>query len=64
MGRANAKYIDLNRNFPNLDKFIYAYNHHSRHKNNHLDIETFRLLLKDHDCMKKPVCGFEIAMHG
>ncbi|CAF1485827.1 unnamed protein product [Adineta ricciae] len=54
MGRANANDIDLNRNFPNLDKFIYAYNHHSHHKNNHLDMETFRLLLKDHDCMKKP----------
>jgi hypothetical protein len=55
VGRANANDVDLNRNFPDLDPFIYKYNHHRRHRNNHLDFETFRSLMADQDCENKSV---------
>lgn len=53
VGRANANDVDLNRNFPNLDEFIYKYNHHANHKNNHLDMETFVALTSGTDCHDK-----------
>jgi carboxypeptidase E len=49
-GRANANDVDLNRNFPNLDEFIYEYNHYAKHRNNHLDLETFLALTSGKDC--------------
>ncbi|CAF0942709.1 unnamed protein product [Didymodactylos carnosus] len=49
-GRTNANNVDLNRNFPNLDEFIYRYNHYAHHRNNHLDMETFQTLTKGTDC--------------
>ena len=55
VGRANANNVDLNRNFPNLDEFIYAYNHKRKHRNDHLDIEIFRSSTKGNDCHGKPV---------
>jgi len=54
VGRGNAHGVDLNRNFPNLDAFIYEYNHHAKHRNNHLDLETFLALTSGTDCNKKP----------
>lgn len=54
MGRNNAHDVDLNRNFPNLDEFIYQY-HQRIHRNNHLDIETFLALTSGNDCHNKPV---------
>lgn len=50
VGRANANGVDLNRNFPNLDEFIYEYNHYAKHRNNHLDLETFLALTTGKDC--------------
>ncbi|CAF1465586.1 unnamed protein product [Adineta steineri] len=50
VGRPNANGVDLNRNFPNLDEFIYAYNHQANHRNNHLDLETFVSLTTGTDC--------------
>lgn len=55
MGRENANGVDLNRNFPNLDEFIFEYNQHAKHRNNHLDLETFRALTSGTDCHEKPV---------
>ena len=55
VGRTNANDVDLNRNFPNLDEFIYKYNHYANHKNNHLDMETFVALTSGSDCHEKPV---------
>lgn len=55
VGRANANGVDLNRNFPNLDEFIYEYNHHANHKNNHLDMETFVALTSGKDCHENAV---------
>lgn len=54
VGRANANGVDLNRNFPNLDEFIYEYNHYVNHRNNHLSIETFAALTSGTDCHDKP----------
>ncbi len=55
VGRANANGVDLNRNFPNLDEFIFEYNHHAKHRNNHLDLETFVALTSGTDCNNKAV---------
>lgn len=55
MGRTNANGVDLNRNFPDLDEFIYKYNHLANHRNNHLDFETFVELTKGKDCHNQPV---------
>ena len=55
VGRANANGVDLNRNFPNLDEFIYKYNHETKHRNNHLDFETFLALTTGKDCHNNPV---------
>lgn len=54
IGRANANNVDLNRNLPNLDEFIYQYNHYANHKNNHLDFETFLELTSGTDCHNNP----------
>jgi carboxypeptidase E len=53
-GRTNANSVDLNRNFPNLDEFIYEYNHYAKHRNNHLDLETFLALTSGEDCHNQP----------
>ncbi len=50
VGRAYANNVDLNRNFPNLDEFIFKYNQYANHKNNHLDIEAFVELMAGKDC--------------
>jgi murein tripeptide amidase MpaA len=55
VGRTNANGVDLNRNFPNLDEFIYEYNHYTNHRNNHLDLETFLSLTTGNDCHDQPV---------
>ena len=55
VGRENANSVDLNRNFPNLDEFIFEYNQHAKHRNNHLDLETFVALTSGKDCHDKPV---------
>jgi carboxypeptidase E len=54
VGRTNANGVDLNRNFPNLDEFIYEYNHYTNHRNNHLDLETFLSLTTGNDCHDQP----------
>ena len=58
VGRANANGVDLNRNFPNLDEFIFEYNKHAKHRNNHLDLETFVELTSGSDCNGKPVIKY------
>lgn len=58
MGRANGNDVDLNRNFPNLDEFIFKYNHHAKHRNNHLDFETFVSLTTGVDCHDKAVSHY------
>lgn len=55
IGRTNANGVDLNRNFPDLDEFIYAYNRHVNHRNNHLDLETFMSLTEGTDCHDQTV---------
>jgi len=60
MGRSNANNVDLNRNFPNLDEFMYEYNHYANHRNNHLDIETFLALTSGNDCHQNPVERIQI----
>lgn len=55
VGRKNANDVDLNRNFPDLDLFMYRYTHLPKHKNNHLDLETFQTLLSGKDCYNKTV---------
>ncbi|CAF4724445.1 unnamed protein product [Rotaria sp. Silwood1] len=53
-GRSNANNIDLNRNFPNLDEFMYEYKHNANYRNNHLDIEAFLSLVVGNDCQDNP----------
>lgn len=36
IGRTNLNNVDLNRDFPNLDKIVYLNEEHHVHKNNHL----------------------------
>lgn len=45
VGRANANDVDLNRNFPDLNKIYYRIKNNSYHRNNHLD-EHFEVIEK------------------
>ena len=45
-GRANANNVDLNRNFPDLNKIYYKIYDYPNHPNNHIDehFEVMKLL--------------------
>lgn len=42
-----------------MDEFIFAYNHHVNHRNNHLAFETFLDLTEGKDCHNNPVRKFD-----
>jgi len=63
-GRGNGNNVDLNRNFPDLDKYEFKYNADKiPDKNDHLTEEMLADLNKvGHDCQDKPVRKFVTKM--
>jgi carboxypeptidase E len=55
-GRTNANNVDLNRNFPDLDKYEFLYKEKNIEKTDHLISETYNDINKvGLDCQKKQV---------
>lgn len=63
VGRTNYNNVDLNRNFPDLDKYQYKYNREHKNKFDHLLSEaSYEINQKHFDCNMKPYQNETIAV--
>lgn len=63
IGRTNFNNVDLNRNFPDLDKYEYKYNRDHKNKFDHLLTEaSYEINRKHLDCNMKPYQNETIAV--